>query len=139
LSAVSCLALSSHFHLVQCRTKEVCNKAHRGDYVSAIAAFLAESSLILLTRQIGIVVLIVGTFWPCLYFSALSSRLSVNSFQRILMPLCILPGFQGLPHLMTLYLSERNCPSKGVVHWLTGRAPSGPSGLITSLGLGEQT
>jgi adiponectin receptor len=49
LSAVSCLALSSHFHLVQCRTKEVCNKAHRGDYVSAIAAVLAESSLILLT------------------------------------------------------------------------------------------
>ncbi len=33
ISAVGCLGLSAHFHAVQCRTKEVCERAHRGDYV----------------------------------------------------------------------------------------------------------
>ncbi|KAJ9124700.1 hypothetical protein QFC24_003067 [Naganishia onofrii] len=48
-SAVGCLTLSGYFHLVQCTSKERCDSAHRGDYI-------------------GIVILIVGSFWPSLYY-----------------------------------------------------------------------
>lgn len=33
--AVTCLGLSSFFHTVQCCSKNVCDLAHCGDYVSA--------------------------------------------------------------------------------------------------------
>jgi adiponectin receptor len=49
IAAVGCLALSAWFHAVQCTTKDRCERAHRGDYV-------------------GIVILIEGSFWPCLYY-----------------------------------------------------------------------
>ncbi|GHJ90342.1 hypothetical protein NliqN6_6744 [Naganishia liquefaciens] len=48
-SAVGCLSLSGYFHTVQCTSKERCDSAHRGDYI-------------------GIVILIVGSFWPSLYY-----------------------------------------------------------------------
>lgn len=35
-SAVGCLTLSGYFHLVQCTSKERCDSAHRGDYVSCL-------------------------------------------------------------------------------------------------------
>jgi hypothetical protein len=35
-SAVGCLTLSGYFHLVQCTSKERCDSAHRGDYVSRL-------------------------------------------------------------------------------------------------------
>ncbi|CAK9783693.1 HlyIII-domain-containing protein [Cutaneotrichosporon oleaginosum] len=47
--AVTCLGLSSWFHTVSCCTREVCNLAHCGDYV-------------------GIVVLIVGSILPGMYY-----------------------------------------------------------------------
>jgi adiponectin receptor len=34
IAAVACLSLSSWFHTVQCTSKERCDSAHRGDYVS---------------------------------------------------------------------------------------------------------
>lgn len=34
ICAVLCLSLSSWFHTVSCHSKEVCDAAHRGDYVS---------------------------------------------------------------------------------------------------------
>jgi len=54
VSAVGCLGLSAWFHSVQCTSKSRCDSAHRGDYV-------------------GIVLLIEGSFWPCLYYGS-SSR-----------------------------------------------------------------
>jgi adiponectin receptor len=48
--AVTCLGLSSWFHTVSCCTREVCDIAHCGDYV-------------------GIVVLIVGSILPGMYYS----------------------------------------------------------------------
>lgn len=34
IAAVGCLGLSAFFHTVQCTSKERCDSAHRGDYVS---------------------------------------------------------------------------------------------------------
>ncbi|BEJ13134.1 hypothetical protein CspHIS471_0303080 [Cutaneotrichosporon sp. HIS471] len=61
--AVTCLGLSSWFHTVSCCTHEVCDLAHCGDYV-------------------GIVVLIVGSILPGMYY-----------------------GFHGQPLLQGLYMS----------------------------------
>ncbi|WOO80443.1 ADIPOR-like receptor [Vanrija pseudolonga] len=47
--AVTCLGLSSWFHTVQCCNREVCALAHSGDYI-------------------GIVVLIVGSILPGMYY-----------------------------------------------------------------------
>ncbi|WVQ78671.1 hypothetical protein IAT38_000758 [Cryptococcus sp. DSM 104549] len=48
--AVSCLGLSSWFHTVSCHSKDVCDAAHRGDYI-------------------GIVILIVGSIAPGMYYA----------------------------------------------------------------------
>ncbi|AFR98797.2 integral membrane protein [Cryptococcus neoformans] len=50
ICAVSCLSLSSWFHTVSCHSKEVCDAAHRGDYI-------------------GIVILIVGSITPGMYYA----------------------------------------------------------------------
>jgi adiponectin receptor len=70
-SAVGCLTLSGYFHLVQCTSKERCDSAHRGDYVGSCRRRQTcgqkanrRSSF----SQIGIVILIVGSFWPSLYY-----------------------------------------------------------------------
>lgn len=42
-SAVGCLTLSGYFHLVQCTSKERCDSAHRGDYVSRLVRTLRRS------------------------------------------------------------------------------------------------
>ncbi|ODO04996.1 hypothetical protein I350_05608 [Cryptococcus amylolentus CBS 6273] len=47
--AVLCLSLSSWFHTVSCHSKDVCEAAHRGDYM-------------------GIVILIVGSITPGMYY-----------------------------------------------------------------------
>lgn len=87
LSAITCLSLSSWFHTVQCCSKEVCDLAHCGDYVSSELRahgrnggdLLPESerlcirspsvSLALTLPQIGIVVLIVGSILPGMYYA----------------------------------------------------------------------
>ncbi|WWD16362.1 hypothetical protein CI109_100788 [Kwoniella shandongensis] len=48
--AVSCLSLSAWFHTVSCHSKDVCDLAHRGDYI-------------------GIVILIVGSITPGMYYA----------------------------------------------------------------------
>ncbi|KAK8861715.1 hypothetical protein IAR55_002538 [Kwoniella newhampshirensis] len=48
--AVSCLGLSAWFHTVSCHSKDVCDLAHRGDYI-------------------GIVILIVGSITPGMYYA----------------------------------------------------------------------
>lgn len=50
ICATACLGLSSWFHTVQCHSKEMCDAAHRGDYI-------------------GIVVLIVGSILPGMHYS----------------------------------------------------------------------
>ncbi|RSH94841.1 hypothetical protein EHS25_004647 [Saitozyma podzolica] len=50
VAAVGCLGLSSWFHTVQCHSRAVCDAAHRGDYI-------------------GIVVLIVGSILPGMYYT----------------------------------------------------------------------
>ncbi|GMK58118.1 hypothetical protein CspeluHIS016_0501500 [Cutaneotrichosporon spelunceum] len=63
LCAITCLSLSSWFHTVSCSTAEVCELSHCGDYV-------------------GIVVLIVGSILPGMYY-----------------------GFHGTPLLQALYMA----------------------------------
>ncbi|ORY29742.1 hemolysin-III related-domain-containing protein [Naematelia encephala] len=63
LSAVGCLGLSSGFHTVQCHSQGACDAAHRGDYI-------------------GIVVLIVGSILPGMYY-----------------------GFDGSQHLQAFYMA----------------------------------
>jgi adiponectin receptor len=58
--AVACMGLSSYFHTVQACSRDVCDSAHRGDYVSRSRAR---------ADQLGIVILIVGSILPGMYYA----------------------------------------------------------------------
>lgn len=63
VSAVTCMGLSSWFHTVQCCSQDVCDLAHCGDYVSYMVFAVVTDD-----NQVGIVVLIVGSILPGMYY-----------------------------------------------------------------------